>query len=46
MSVFNQVGGSEYVSCVQQAGDDQSAIAQCQQDFEGRLEGQLDQDGN
>ena len=38
VSIFNSVGGSDYVSCVNNANNDQSKIDQCGRDFSSRLD--------
>ncbi|GAB5898829.1 DUF4190 domain-containing protein [Mycolicibacterium mageritense] len=35
---FNEVGGRDYVSCLQEAGNDQAAQQQCEETFQKRLE--------
>ncbi|MDF3336042.1 DUF4190 domain-containing protein [Mycobacterium sp. 134] len=35
---FNDVGGHDYVECLQRAGDDTAAQQQCEQEFERRVE--------
>ncbi|MBP2452544.1 DUF4190 domain-containing protein [Mycolicibacterium lutetiense] len=35
---FNEVGGSDLISCLQQAGDDTAAQQQCENEFERRVE--------
>jgi hypothetical protein len=39
--VFSKVGGTDYVDCMQKAGNDTSAQAQCEEEFKGNLENQL-----
>jgi hypothetical protein len=38
MSVFNEVGGGDYVDCLSRAGSDQNAIQQCATQFRNRIE--------
>lgn len=41
MHWFNEVGGGDYVSCLQKAGQDKTAQEQCQDEFEKHLEDKL-----
>ncbi|MCH9735187.1 MAG: DUF4190 domain-containing protein [Actinomycetia bacterium] len=38
---FNEVGGSDYVSCVSRAGSDQQAVQDCADKFTQRMEDQF-----
>ncbi len=38
VSMFNKVGGGDYVSCVNDANGDQSALQQCADEFQQNLE--------
>jgi hypothetical protein len=38
---FFKVGGRDYVDCMQKAGNDRSAQAQCEDEFRGHLENQF-----
>jgi hypothetical protein len=35
---FLELGGGDFVSCMEQAGSDQAAQLECQREFEGNLE--------
>ena len=35
---FDEIGGRDYVDCLEQAGDDEAAQQQCEQTFEKRIE--------
>lgn len=39
--VFNEVGGTDYMQCLSDAGSDQSAIQQCVDQFQNRVEDQF-----
>lgn len=39
--LFNEFGGSEYMSCMQDAGSDHAAQQQCEDTFRQRLEGEF-----
>lgn len=39
---FNEVGGSDLISCLEQAGDDPAAQQQCEQEFQRRVEDSFD----
>jgi hypothetical protein len=41
VTMFNEVGGTDYVDCVNQAGDDQQAIQDCADEFTQRVEDQF-----
>lgn len=45
-SVFQQVDDGQFASCMQRAGSDQSAMAQCQQELQDRLQGEIDRLGD
>ncbi|KAA1034254.1 DUF4190 domain-containing protein [Pseudonocardia sp. EV170527-09] len=45
-SVFQQVDDGQFASCMQRAGSDQAAMAQCQQDLQDRLQGEIDRLGD
>ncbi|GAA1095387.1 DUF4190 domain-containing protein [Pseudonocardia alni] len=45
-SVFQQVDDGQFASCLQRAGNDQSAMAQCQQELQDRLQGEIDRLGD
>jgi heme/copper-type cytochrome/quinol oxidase subunit 2 len=38
VGIFNEVGGSNYVECLSNAGSDEQAIQQCADQFRDRLE--------
>ena len=38
LSVFNAVGGRDYVDCLSRAGTDENAIQQCANQFRNRIE--------
>ncbi len=38
---FNQVGGTDYIDCINQAGSDQDAVQQCSDQFTNNLEDQF-----
>lgn len=38
MSVFNEVGGGDYVDCLTRAGSDENAVQQCANQFRERIE--------
>ncbi|MEJ8280015.1 DUF4190 domain-containing protein [Pseudonocardia spirodelae] len=44
-NLYDEIGGGQFVSCVQQAGADQAAAAQCQQELEERMRDRIDQVG-
>ncbi|SFN98475.1 hypothetical protein SAMN05216207_102645 [Pseudonocardia ammonioxydans] len=46
LNLFNDIDQGQFMSCVQDAGSDQTALQQCQRDLEDRLQGELDQLGN
>nr|WP_090341870.1 DUF4190 domain-containing protein [Mycolicibacterium malmesburyense]CRL71969.1 hypothetical protein CPGR_02176 [Mycolicibacterium malmesburyense] len=39
---FNQVGGTDYIDCINRAGNDQDAVQQCAEQFQQRVEDQFD----
>lgn len=39
---FDDVGGNDYVHCLQQAGDDQAAQQRCEDEFQRRVEDSFD----
>ena len=39
--VFNEVGGTDYMQCVADAGSDQAAVQQCVDQFQERVEDQF-----
>ncbi|MCW2690364.1 MAG: hypothetical protein JWR37_5254 [Mycobacterium sp.] len=41
ISVFNQVGGTDYVDCLQKAGSDQNKVQQCADQFRNQIENQF-----
>jgi hypothetical protein len=41
IGVFQQVGGTNYVSCLSKAGSDQQAIQKCAEQFRERVENQF-----
>ena len=41
VGVFNQVGGGTYVDCVKNAGNDQTKIQQCADQFKQHIENQF-----
>ena len=41
IGVFNEVGGSDYVSCLSKAGSDQQAIQKCADQFRRHVENQF-----
>ncbi|MBB2990601.1 heme/copper-type cytochrome/quinol oxidase subunit 2 [Mycolicibacterium iranicum] len=38
VAFFNEVGGSDYIDCVNRAGSDQAAVEQCANEFTQRVE--------
>ncbi|MCG7593462.1 DUF4190 domain-containing protein [Mycobacterium sp. PSTR-4-N] len=41
IGLFDQVGGSDYVDCLTRAGNDSTAVEQCAEDFQRRVEDQF-----
>lgn len=41
IGLFDQVGGTDYVDCLSRAGNDNSAVEQCAEDFQRRVEDQF-----
>jgi hypothetical protein len=41
VGVFNEVGGGNYIDCLQNAGQDQTKIQQCADEFQQNLEDKL-----
>jgi hypothetical protein len=41
IGLFDQVGGSDYVDCLNRAGNDDSAVQQCADEFSRRVEDQF-----
>jgi len=39
--VFNEVGGTDYMQCLSDAGSDQDAVQQCVDQFQNRVEDQF-----
>jgi len=39
--VFNEVGGTDYMQCLSDAGSDQDAVQQCVNQFQNRVEDQF-----
>ncbi|WNG95270.1 DUF4190 domain-containing protein [Mycobacterium sp. ITM-2016-00318] len=39
--VFNEVGGTDYMQCLSDAGSDQDAVQQCADQFQNRVEDQF-----
>ncbi|MDA2890835.1 DUF4190 domain-containing protein [Mycolicibacterium sp. BiH015] len=38
VALFNEVGGTDYIDCVNRAGSDQAAVQQCAEEFTQRVE--------
>ena len=38
VALFKEVGGTDYIDCVNNAGSDQAAVEQCAQEFTQRVE--------
>jgi Domain of unknown function (DUF4190) len=41
IKMFNEVGGSDYMDCISQAGNDQQAVQDCADEFTQRVEDQF-----
>ncbi|MDG4668816.1 DUF4190 domain-containing protein [Mycobacterium sp. 236(2023)] len=41
VALFNEVGGTDYIDCVSNAGNDQAAVQACAEEFTQRVEDEL-----